>query len=262
MPVLWSVADRVGHIVLNRPAHANALDLEMSQALGAAVSAAARADVGAVLLSAEGAFFCAGGDIQAFALQRHALPSLIQQLLLELHPAMERLAALPVPVVSALQGPVAGAGIGLALCADFVLASDGMKLRGGYAGIGLSPDMGASYYLAQRAGPLRARQILMTNRSVPADECLRLGLIDELHPADALLPAAQNLARRLAQGPGQALRAAKRLCAAAAHQHLPAHLACEQSELLACAQTADAAEGISAFLEKRAPRFPGASLHS
>jgi 2-(1,2-epoxy-1,2-dihydrophenyl)acetyl-CoA isomerase len=102
----------------------------------------------------------------------------------------------------------------------------------------------------------------MTNRSVPADECLRLGLIDELHPADALLPAAQNLARRLAQGPGQALRAAKRLCAAAAHQHLPAHLACEQSELLACAQTADAAEGISAFLEKRAPRFPGASLHS
>ena len=262
MPVLWSVADRVGHIVLNRPAHANALDLDMSRALGAAVRAAAQADIGAVLLSAQGGFFCAGGDIQAFAQHRHALPSLIQQLLLELHPAMEHLAALPVPVISALQGPVAGAGIGLALCADFVLASEGMKLRGGYAGIGLSPDMGSSYYLAQRAGPLRARQILMTNRSVPADECLRLGIVDELHTADGLLPGAQDLACRLAHGPGQALRAAKRLCAAAPLQSLPAHLACEQSELLACAHSADAAEGISAFLEKRAPSFPGAPIHS
>ena len=262
MPVLWNVADRVGHIVLNRPDQANALDLEMSKALRKAVRAAVHEDVGAVLLSAKGAFFCAGGDIQAFALQRRALPSLIQQLLLELHPAMEDLAALPVPIISALQGPVAGAGIGLALCADFVLASEETKLRGGYAGIGLSPDMGSSYYLAQRAGPLRTRQILMTNRSVPADECLRLGIVDELHASDRLLSAAQELARSLAQGPSQALRTIKRLCNVAGHQRLPAHLACEQSALLACAHSADAAEGISAFLEKRAPRFSGASIHS
>jgi len=255
-PVLWRVEDSVGHIVLNRPEAANALDGAGARSLAGAIAQAACAGgIGAVLISARGKQFCAGGDIHEFIAQRDSLDSHIQWILELLHPALHTLATLPLPVVSAVQGAAGGAGISLALCADIVLASSAMKLRGGYSAIGLSPDLGASYYLARRAGAARAKYVLMTNRAIGAEECLRWGLVDELHPPEALDGAARALAADLARGATAALGGIKRLCDGAPAHDLRAHLDLERQALLRCAACADGREGIAAFAEKRAPRF-------
>jgi len=179
--VLWQVQNGVGHIVLDRPNGANALSLPMARQLAAAVLQAAQSDVGAVLISARGKQFCAGGDIREFVANVDRFDALASDILALAHPSIHQLTQLPVPVVSALQGPVGGAGIAMALCADIVLASSAMFMRGGYSAIGLSPDLGASYFLARRSNPARAKYVLMTNRPISAEQCLAWGLIDELH---------------------------------------------------------------------------------
>jgi 2-(1,2-epoxy-1,2-dihydrophenyl)acetyl-CoA isomerase len=254
-PILWHTENGVGHIVLNRPDAANALDLAAAQRLAEVIAQAARADVGAVLISSHGKQFCAGGDINEFGARRDDLDRLVQQILDWVLPAVHTLATLPVPVLSAVQGPAGGAGIALALCADIVLASSAMKLRGGYSAIGLSPDLGASYYLARRAGAARAKYLLMTNRAIGAEECLRWGLVDELHPPEALAGAATSLAQELARGATGSLGGIKRLCDDAGAHDLRTHLALERVALLRCAASADGREGVAAFVGKRAPHF-------
>jgi 2-(1,2-epoxy-1,2-dihydrophenyl)acetyl-CoA isomerase len=253
--VLWRIEDGVGHIILNRPEAANALDSESGEAFAEAIDQAARADIGAVLISSTGKHFCAGGDINEFVEHRAELDRLVQRLLDRLHPAIHSLATLSVPVLSAVQGPLGGAGISVALCADIVLAAPAMKLRGGYSAIGLSPDLGASYYLAQRAGAVRAKNILLTNRPISAEQCLAWGIVDELHSAEALPEAALALATRLARGATASLGAIKRLCNSACAHDLRTHLSLEREALLRCAVSADGGEGVTAFVEKRAARF-------
>lgn len=254
--VQWSVhGDGVGHLVLNRPDAANALNTACAQAIGDAVEQASRANVGAILLSANGKQFCAGGDIREFVERRDDLDALVTAMLDVLHPALHRLATLPLPVVSAVQGPIGGAGIAMALCADIVLASPAMKLRGGYSAIGLSPDLGASYYLARRAGSARAKNLLFTNRTLSAEQCLAWGIVDEIHAADALLPAARALAAQLARGATGALGGIKQLCDSAHEHDLRTHLDLEREALLRCARSEQGREGVSAFVEKRAPVF-------
>lgn len=254
-PVLWHVREGVGHIVMNRPDAANAIDLPTAHAFAQAVDAMAVADIGAVLLSARGKQFCAGGDIRAFVAEINRLPAFINEVLDPLLPALARLGDLPLPVISAVHGPVGGAGIALALCADIALASDTMKLRGGYSAIGLSPDLGASYFLARRSSGAQAKRILMTNVVLSAPECLALGLVDGVHPAAELPAVAQALAQDLAQGATGSLGGIKRLCDAAPRATLAEHLDAERRALLRCARSADGREGITAFIEKRAPRF-------
>lgn len=171
------------------------------------------------------------------------------------HPAIRTLAELPVPVVSALQGPIGGAGIAVALCADIVLATPQMKLRGGYSAIGLSPDLGASYFLTRRAGAARAKVILMTNRAISADECLRWGLVDEICATDELDSCAHELTTQLAHGARGSLAGIKWLCDRAFEHDLATHLRLERDALLRAAASADGNEGVQAFVEKRAPHF-------
>ena len=131
-----------------------------------------------MLLSATGPQFCAGGDIREFVANRDRLDRLVADILDVVHPAIHQLATLPLPVISAVQGPIGGAGIAVALCADLVLASSAMFVRGGYSAIGLSPDLGASYFLARRSSAARAKYVLMTNRPIPAEACLHWGLVN------------------------------------------------------------------------------------
>lgn len=257
--VFWHEEDGVGHITLNRPDGANALSTDMARALCAAIERATRADIGAVLLSARGKQFCAGGDIREFVAQQDKLASLVQNILEMVHPAIQTLAELPLPVVSALQGPIGGAGIAVALCADVVLAAPQMKLRGGYSAIGLSPDLGASYFLARRAGSARAKTILMTNQTISAEQCLQWGLVDEICAADALLSRATELASQLARGARGSQAGIKWLCDHAAEHDLNTHLRLERDALVHAAGSGDACEGVRAFAEKRSPLFSSAS---
>ncbi len=255
-PLKLEIDQALAIITFNTPERANVLDMAMARAFAAAVErVASDTSVRTVLITAAGRHFCAGGDINAFADTSRPLPEILQELLDPVHEAMKMLTLLPIPVVCAINGSVGGGGIGFALCGDLVLAAESMKLRGGYSAIGLTPDVGGSWFVTRRAGAAKAKEVFMTNRPFPAKECLEIGLVDAVYP-DAELPhAARKLALQLAQGPAQAQARIKALIEAAQHQSLQAHFDLERDNMFASGATEDGREGIRAFIEKRAPRF-------
>jgi 2-(1,2-epoxy-1,2-dihydrophenyl)acetyl-CoA isomerase len=255
--IAWSVHEDIGRIVLKRPERANALASPSASAMVRAIDEVLERRPRAILLTGEGRVFCAGGDIDEFVAAGDKLPELVDAILDGLHPALLRLAANPAPLVVAVNGPAGGAGVGLALCGDFVLAAESMKLRTGYAAIGLSPDAGASYFLARRAGPVRAQQLLMLSDAVDSKRCLEWGIVDAVHPDAELAAAAEALVMRLAHGASASFAGIKALCAGAPGRPIEVHLAMEQKLLRERAGSADAREGVAAFIAKRAPRFTG-----
>jgi 2-(1,2-epoxy-1,2-dihydrophenyl)acetyl-CoA isomerase len=256
--VEWHVTDGIGRIVLNRVQHSNSISCKAGIAFAQAIDAIAQARPRVVLLTGRGKVFCAGGDIGEFRANAQVLDELVSEVLAALHPAMVRLATLPVPVVTAINGSVGGAGLGLALCGDFALASSSLKLRTGYAAIGLSPDAGSSYFLTRRVGTTRAKQLFFLSDAVSAQQCLEWGIVDAIFPDDKLMEEAQALCTRLAAAATGSLAAIKQLCDGAGQRTLPEHLALERALLEARARSRDAREGVSAFVERRAPRFEGA----
>ncbi|RYZ12697.1 MAG: enoyl-CoA hydratase [Comamonadaceae bacterium] len=253
----WHAQPVVGRIVLARPEAANALGLASAAALVRAIDEVLAARPRVVVIEARGPIFCAGGDIREFAQAGDGLEALIADILDRLLPGYLQLAQAPCPIVTVVGGPVGGAGVGLALCGDFVLASDTMKLRTGYAAIGLSPDVGASYFLSRRVGSVRALQWLMLSDPVDAARCLAAGAVDQVHPAAELDRAAEALVERLAAAAPASLAAIKRLASEGPSLPLEAYLSLEQQLLQGCARTADAREGIAAFVARRPARFAG-----
>lgn len=255
----WHVDERgVGRIVLNRPERNNALGVSNAAALVRAIREVLADHPRVVAIEARGPIFCAGGDIREFVAAGDRLDELVDEILDELLPGFLQLAQATCPIVTVVGGPVGGAGVGLALCGDFVLASDTMKLRTGYAAIGLSPDVGASYFLSRRVGAVRAQQWLMLSDAVDAQRCLAAGAVDQVHPAAELASAAQALIDRLCASAPASLAAIKQLSLDGPSLSLQGYLALEQRLLKACARTADARDGTSAFVDKRQPRFTGA----
>jgi 2-(1,2-epoxy-1,2-dihydrophenyl)acetyl-CoA isomerase len=261
MPTLhgieWTAEPRVGSIVLDRATHHNALGFATATALAQAIAEVLAAQPRVVVVTARGPIFCAGGDIQEFASAGDQLPQLVHDILDQLLPAYLQLAQATCPVVTVVGGPVGGAGIGLALCGDFVLASDTMKLRTGYSAIGLSPDVGASYFLARRVGVVRAQQWLMLSQAVDAARCLAAGAVDQVFPDHELDAAAQGLVDQLCHAAPASLVAIKKLSTQGPGLTLQEHLLLEQQWLKACASTPDAREGIAAFVQKRPAVFKG-----
>ena len=253
----WTSQALVGSIVLDRPAHHNALGRGTASALAQAIADVLAAQPRVVVVKARGPIFCAGGDIQEFASAGDQLPALVDDILDQLLPAYLQLAQATCPVVTVVGGPVGGAGIGLALCGDFVLASDTMKLRTGYSAIGLSPDVGASYFLARRIGAVRAQQWLMLSQAVDAERCLAAGAVDQVFPAHELEAAAQGLVDQLCRAAPASLAAIKKLSMQGPGLSLQEHLLLEQQLLKACAATPDAREGVAAFVQKRPAVFKG-----
>jgi 2-(1,2-epoxy-1,2-dihydrophenyl)acetyl-CoA isomerase len=161
--VTLAVEGGVALLTLNRPERANVIDGDFTTAMAAVLlqvsEGVTKGQVRAVLLQARGAQFCAGGDIAGMVKAGDQLAAMMDSGLPALNDIILRLATLPVPLISAVQGSVGGGGIGLALSADIVLAAESMKLRGGYTAIGLSPDVGASWLLTRRVGPQRAKHL-------------------------------------------------------------------------------------------------------
>lgn len=253
--IAWGVTERIGRIVLKRAEHSNSLSLAASRVLVTAINEVLDQRPRVVLLSAEGRIFCSGGDIGEFVAAGSGLDSLVDDMLITMHPALHRLATAPLPIVTAVNGPIGGAGIGLALCADFVLASESVKLRTGYAAIGLSSDLGASYFLARRVGPVRAQRWLMLSETIDANGCLANGVVDALYPEAELEDAAESLVQRLALAARGSLACIKTLCSGLPGRDLAAHLELERQFLLAQTRGTDAREGIRAFIERQPPRY-------
>ncbi len=255
-PILLDVRDGVAWLTLNRPAAGNALDLPMARAfLQAAIACDADPAVRCVAVTGAGRMFCAGGDIGEFRQNMGAFDRLIEDILGVLHPAVATLGALPVPVVTAINGSFGGAGLGLALCGDFAYVAASAKLRTGYVALGLSPDAGSSYFLVRRIGATRAKQLFFTNDALDAQQCLAAGIVDAVFADDRVLPEAEALCARLANASTGSIAAIKRLCDGAGMASLAQHLEREKAFLVDRARGADAVEGVTAFLERRPPVF-------
>ena len=259
--ILWSVNEGVGRFTFNRPDQANSICLAVRNDLLEGIQRMTETDVRVLVVSGSGKFFNTGGDITEFRGNLEQLDLGIDEILKFMHPALYKLANLPIPVISALNGPLAGAGIGFALCADFVLASDAVKLRGGFCGIGLSPDMASSYFLTRRIGAAKAKQIFMLNRALSAQECLHLGIVDQVHAAAHLTSAVDDLVAELVSGPTSSYGRVKRLCDSAYLNDLQTHLDSEHKLQLQSARSAECKEGVLSYIEGRAPNFPRA-LHT
>jgi 2-(1,2-epoxy-1,2-dihydrophenyl)acetyl-CoA isomerase len=257
--VRLEIRERVAHLTLDRPDRGNAIHLEMAQEL--ADTAARLADdpgVGAVLLRGTGQHFCFGGDVKTFATFGDRLPQYLRPVATALHLAVSRLARSDVPLVAAVQGAAAGAGMSLACAADFVLAADSARFRMAYTRIGLSVDGGSSYFLPRIVGARRALDLMLTNRTLDAAEACDWGIVTRVVPAADLDREAEAFAATLARGATGALRAAKRLVRDSWNDSLETQLEYETREIVEKARSADAREGITAFVERREPRFQGA----
>ena len=252
-------ATGIARLELNRPDAANAINLALAVELEqAALTVAGDANVRAVLLTGAGARFCGGGDVADFAQQpADRLPEHLGEITAHLHPAVATLATLNAPVVAAVQGSAAGAGLGLVLAADIVIASRSARFVMAYTGIGMSPDGSSSWFLPRIVGQRRALELALTNRVLSADEAREWGVATTVVEDDALVGAAEEVVAKLAAGPTAAYGRAARLLRASWGNTLDDQLAVEREEIMASGATADGREGISAFVEKRPPRFVG-----
>ncbi|WP_433347102.1 enoyl-CoA hydratase/isomerase family protein [Microtetraspora malaysiensis] len=205
-PVLTEHDGPVLTITLNRPQVLNALDAATLHALADAWQEAADPEVRAVVVTGAGRGFCAGADLRA-----PADPSLPGGLRRAYHPHVLAMAALDKPVIAAVNGPAAGAGLSLAAAADVRIAADTARFVPAFAAIGLVPDAGGGYFLPRLLGYARTYEWLATGRPLDAEEALRWGLVSQVVPRDDLLATVLDLAHRMAAVPGAALGLTKRL---------------------------------------------------
>ena len=252
----------VFEITLNRPEILNAVNREVIAALAAAVAEAAEdRTTGVVLLRGAGTHFCAGGDVTMFAELIRLAPAERQQALYRivdtLHPLLVRMRHMPKPVLAAVQGAAAGFGLSLVLAADLALAAEDTIFTSGYIHLGTSPDGGMTATLSRVVGLKQAAELMLLGDRFDAMRALELGLVNRVVPADALAAEAAGLAARLVAGPTYAYGRTKALLQATLGDAFDAQLRRETESFAACAATADFAEGVRAFLEKRRPVFVG-----
>ena len=253
-----TIADGVARLTLDRPAAGNAIDLPMARALlEAARSFRDDPIVRCVLLTGTGRLFCVGGDISAFAAQRDRIGEYIEEITAALHGALACLLAMDKPIVTAINGPAAGAGIGLAAIGDIALSAPEAHFTSAYTAIGMTPDGGATWLLPRLIGLRRTMDLILTNRRVEADEAAAIGLVTRVTAPGALDEEAAALAVQLAAGPTIAYAVSRRLSLASLANGFEDHLAAESRAIAAQARGAEGREGVAAFLAKRPPHFAG-----
>jgi len=256
-PVLTAADAGVLTITLNRPDVLNALDEGLLQGLGAALSAARTDDsIRAVVLTGAGRGFCAGADLANTAM-RSGDADVTRSLRERYHPIVLAMRQLPKPIVGAINGPAAGAGMSLALACDIVLAGESATFLQAFTRIGLVPDCGSTWFLPRIVGDVRARAMVMLAEKISAADALRYGLVWQVLPDDGLAAEAQQTAARLAAMPTRAYDLVKQAFVASAANGLADQLEAEALLQAQAFRTDDFREGVSAFLAKRAPRFSG-----
>ncbi len=253
-PVLYALNAGVATITLNRPEVMNALSTQMRAGLLAALTRA-RDEARVIVLTGAGRAFCSGQDlIDAQALGAVDFERVLNE---EYVPLIRAIAQGPVPVIAAVNGAAAGAGANLALACDVVIAAESASFIQAFTRIGLMPDAGGTYWLPRQVGMARAMGAALFAEKIPATQAADWGMIWEAVPDAEFAAHIAARAAALAQGPGLALRAVKQALRASPDNDLGAQLALEARLQGKLGGTRDLAEGLAAFLAKRAPRFEG-----
>jgi len=254
----FEIRDGVAHLTLNRPKAANALDLTMVREL---VDVAKRCDrdpaVRALLLTGAGRMFCAGGDLRSFAAAEDSIPKLVREVADTLHKALSIFARMNAPIVAAVNGVAAGAGMSIVCHADMAIAAESAKFTMAYTAAGLTPDGSSTFFLPRIIGRRRTVELMLTNRRLTAEQAAEWGIVNRVVPDDELLAEAEALAKQLAMGPTRAYGGVKKLMVAGATNDLEAQMDLETDFIAGMTETKDGIEGMNAFLEKRAPNFTG-----
>ncbi len=248
------VAEGVATLTLNRPESLNALNSQMRRELLAALKGIARDDaVRAVILTGEGRGFCSGADLRGGSGERDFRTVLER----EYNPLIRAIRDLPKPVIAAVNGVAAGAGVSLALACDLVYAAEEATFIQAFVRIGLVPDSGSTRTLVRTLGRHRAAQLIFSGEPLTAAEAHVAGLVNVVLPGTEIMDAAREAAARLAEAPTRAIGYAKRLINAAEDGTLQESLTLEAQIQDLAGRTDDHAEGVAAFTEKREPRFVG-----
>jgi 2-(1,2-epoxy-1,2-dihydrophenyl)acetyl-CoA isomerase len=241
-------------ITLNRPDVLNAFNADMHRALRDALKEARAPEIRAVVITGAGRGFCVGQDLTEF---RDAPGDIGSRLRGNYHPNILAIRALEKPVIAAVNGPAAGAGLSFACACDLRIASDSATFVPAFINIGLVPDSGGTYLVRRLVGTARAFEWLTSGRRLTAAEAHAWGLVSEVVEADRLTARAEELAAELAALPTRGIAMTKRLLDHAEHSRLEEQLELEAQLQTAATETNDFREGVAAFLEKREPHFEG-----
>ena len=252
----WRLSDGVATITLNRPRAGNALTMQMGEEL---MNASIRCDddpnVRSVVLTGAGKMFCVGADLKQFPPAGPKMATEIKLLTTWIHSAISRFTRMDAPLICAINGTAAGAGMSLALIGDMAFVAESARFKMAYSRLALTPDCSATYYLPRLVGFRRAFELYTTNRILSATEAEAWGLVNRVVADDTLASETQALAAELAAGPTQAIGATKRLFHSAWTESLESQMAQETRAITNAARRSEAAEGFEAFFEKREPHF-------
>lgn len=258
-PVLLDIGGGVATITLNRPGVLNALNQPMAEALVRAIQKCVDDEgVRAVILTGAGRGFCAGGDMKAAweHIEAGGDPrQFFRDLTVPLHRLIADMRLMEKPIVAAVNGAAAGAGLSLAAACDLRIAAESARFAQAYTSIGLVPDAGWTALVPQIIGPAKAAELLLLDPVLNARQALELGLVHEVVPENRLAERAREVAAKLAKGPGTAFGGAKALMNAGLCSTLEIQLERERQRIIAQGGTADFLEGLAAFVKMRRSRL-------
>jgi len=256
--IQYEERDGVARIVPNRPEAANAINEAVARDLMAAsLQVDSDPAVRAVLITGAGRAFCAGGDLRDFAGRGSDTPRFLKELTTYLHAAISRFARCGKPVIAAVNGAAAGAGLSLVCACDLAIAARSARFTMAYTRAGLTPNGSSTYFLPRLVGMRRALELTFTNRVLSAEEALDWGILNRVVDDAELEGESWKLAAELAQGATLAFGRSKDLFRSGWSESLESQMENETQAIAASAVTDDYREGTAAFLEKRAPRFSG-----
>ncbi|MHA7923888.1 MAG: enoyl-CoA hydratase/isomerase family protein [Marinobacter sp.] len=248
----------VARLTFNRPEALNAINVTLAQAFLAAVQEIrGLSGVRCIVLTGAGRAFMAGGDVSSMAGTSEQAGAAISAILDAVNPAILLLRSMDAPVIAAVRGVAAGAGLSLTLMADLVVAHEDAKFLVAYNGIGAVPDCGGSWALAHKVGAGRAAELMLLGRTLSAVEARDWGVVNEVAPDSEFENRLNRMIEKVAQGPTRAFGAFRQLIDRANGDQLAAHLEAERAAFLEMTRTEDFAEGVSAFLDKRTAAFRG-----
>lgn len=254
--ILIDIADGVATVTLNRPDKGNAINLDMARRLAdIAIICDEDPAVRCVVLTANGKMFCVGGDIGAFGAASESVSALLKSITASMHSAIALFMRMDKPLICAINGPAAGAGLGLALMGDLVIAAKSAHFTMAYTAIGLTPDGATTWLLPRLVGMRRAQEMAISNRRVGAEEGVSLGLITRVADDALLADEVRQSAGTLAKAATHAIGAVRSLLLSSYLNPLEAHLELESRGISDAARGMHGREGIQAFLDKRKPVF-------